>query len=468
MGQSIRQSETWISSVKVEGLHNRLSFELDFQQGINIVYGKNGIGKTTLLHIIANLSEVDIDRFHYLSFKSIIVESSGGSSVRLEKTEGITSVYINDQKTSYDFVGKVDLSDLERQSLRSVVGERATYLPAFRSVLERMREGSYNYEERSTPEFDVLQQIEAQAFRSVRSGERLLRRQVSLIDSNVFKTLRCRQWFGAFVPIIRYPSITDVTSGLNDEWSNAQVAISRGEQRQFEAAFVEIFSAIVKGDTNNDEQDQGRLLDEIKALGSFDEVPVQGPAKLSAYIDLVTIAEQSISSDRNYNKVLEIYRDKLRDRKHEREIVLSPITAFQGSVNEFLSGKLLRIASRMPRPSSNARPSSVFIEPSVGSAYAISALSSGERQIVTMLYSASRSPFRDGCCLIDEPELSLHVDWQRIILNHIERQHQGRQVIACTHSPEVGADHDGRVQFFTPTVVAIGGDDIDQDESSGL
>lgn len=56
-----------------------------------------------------------------------------------------------------------------------------------------------------------------------------------------------------------------------------------------------------------------------------------------------------------------------------------------------------------------------------------------------------------GIFLIDEPELSLHVDWQRIIISELMAQAGNRQIIACTHSPEVGADHSDAVQIFDPT-----------------
>jgi len=44
--------------------------------------------------------------------------------------------------------------------------------------------------------------------------------------------------------------------------------------------------------------------------------------------------------------------------------------------------------------------------------------------------------------LIDEPEISLHVDWQRLLLKKISEQLHDRQVIVCTHSPIIGADYD--------------------------
>jgi len=65
------------------------------------------------------------------------------------------------------------------------------------------------------------------------------------------------------------------------------------------------------------------------------------------------------------------------------------------------------------------------------------------------------STLATGVFLIDEPELSLHVDWQRIILKEISTQAPMRQIIACTHSPEVGADHDDAVQMFAPVISNI-------------
>ena len=69
-------------------------------------------------------------------------------------------------------------------------------------------------------------------------------------------------------------------------------------------------------------------------------------------------------------------------------------------------------------------------------------LSSGERQILSMLYAATYQSDRGRVVLIDEPELSLHIDWQRKLLDRMAQQLGQRQIIVCTHSPEIGADHD--------------------------
>lgn len=88
MQENQAPESSWIESVEVEGLHKRLNFKLNFKPGINIIYGRNGLGKTTLLHVIANLSEMDIDRFAHLAFSRIEICGSNGGKVRLEKIAG--------------------------------------------------------------------------------------------------------------------------------------------------------------------------------------------------------------------------------------------------------------------------------------------------------------------------------------------------------------------------------------------
>lgn len=451
------EGRKWISKISVTGLHKRLNFEVELKAGINIIYGKNGLGKTTLLHIIANLSEIDIDRFKNLSFSSIIVENNLGQSITINKHGDSVILQIDGQNTSYD-IHHGTLSEAEQDQIRQIIGQRATYLPAFRSVLERMRESSYSAysDERNVANFEELARQESAALRGMDFDDPLSRKRYELARANVTKTIRCRQWFGAFVPAIRYPSITDVMEGLTEEWERAQFKISRLEQKQFETAFVDLFSAIANGRESGDEINQKDILETIKDLVAEEpDDETFGPTSNYTYYQLVSAAESAGDGDKKYNTLLQIYVDILNERKSNREMVLKPLIEFQNSVNNFLSEKSLKLA-RNTTASPARRRVSPTISPESGQPYRLTDLSSGERQIVTMLYSSSRSAFRSGCLLIDEPELSLHMDWQRIILDNIEMQHRGRQIIACTHSPEVGADHDSiddsRVIFFTPTI----------------
>lgn len=66
-------------------------------------------------------------------------------------------------------------------------------------------------------------------------------------------------------------------------------------------------------------------------------------------------------------------------------------------------------------------------------------LSSGEQHILIMTYDLLFNADDDSLILIDEPELSFHLEWQGIFLNLLETICQLRsiQCIVCTHSPEI-------------------------------
>lgn len=70
----------------------------------------------------------------------------------------------------------------------------------------------------------------------------------------------------------------------------------------------------------------------------------------------------------------------------------------------------------------------------------LSALSSGEKQLLRILLetlSAGRSTI-----IIDEPEISMHVDWQRRLISAMRQLNPNCQIIVATHSPEVMAELD--------------------------
>lgn len=68
----------------------------------------------------------------------------------------------------------------------------------------------------------------------------------------------------------------------------------------------------------------------------------------------------------------------------------------------------------------------------------LESLSSGEKQLLQLLLeclAASQTPV-----LIDEPELSLHVDWQNELVQCMRTVNDAAQLIMATHSPEVMAN----------------------------
>ena len=70
-------------------------------------------------------------------------------------------------------------------------------------------------------------------------------------------------------------------------------------------------------------------------------------------------------------------------------------------------------------------------------------LSSGERQLLVLFANASFARANGGVLIIDEPEVSLHLKWQEILVEKLMEINNHNQVILATHSPEiVGLFHD--------------------------
>lgn len=66
-------------------------------------------------------------------------------------------------------------------------------------------------------------------------------------------------------------------------------------------------------------------------------------------------------------------------------------------------------------------------------------LSAGEKQMLSFVcYNAF---YHDSIIFIDEPELSLHPDWQRQLFSILQRQKSSNQFIVATHSPFIYAKY---------------------------
>lgn len=89
-------------------------------------------------------------------------------------------------------------------------------------------------------------------------------------------------------------------------------------------------------------------------------------------------------------------------------------------------------------------------------------LSSGEKQIVSILSSVYLLRQRDCAIFLDEPELSLSMGWQRKLIPHIMDSGRCKFLLATTHSPFMfdnaleNYTDSLRVKFYHPVLVSQG------------
>ena len=74
--------------------------------------------------------------------------------------------------------------------------------------------------------------------------------------------------------------------------------------------------------------------------------------------------------------------------------------------------------------------------------------SSGQRRMISIIETIMDSE-RGDVLLIDEPELSLHIDWQRRFIDQISIF--GKRLVIATHSPDIIYNHTEKVVEVPPS-----------------
>src|SRR5712691_6330120 len=429
----------YVKSLWASAIYGRIDLEQDFEPSINVIYGKNGVGKTTLLHILANALNGQYERFAFLNFDSIRIELSDNTSIEIDKSQASEDTIIEVRRPGTDNK-PLSLSVTEIRTAENEASRRApaslrrrlemprlpqlkdvepplptAYFPAFRSMIEAWRT------QREDPDFVYLER----------------ERDLDYIGRSA--TYFARELFGAFIPAVTYLSPNDISTGLSVEYIKAFSTVADTTRRLLSQAFLDIFTTLSKG-TGQIEKNPETILREIQSHISQLETIAPGE-EIMPGTDIVTALRNRLDTFRfakeksaSASDILEVYQKILKQIVSVQESSFEGITQYVDSINDFLEGKKLEVK----RDKLQAAVRIKFDDESFGNPRS---LSSGERQVLTMIYAASRMSSQQ-LVLIDEPEISLHVDWQEKLLDKLSKQIQNRQIIVCTHSPIIGGDYD--------------------------
>ncbi|MDR1757128.1 MAG: ATP-binding protein [Culturomica sp.] len=80
-------------------------------------------------------------------------------------------------------------------------------------------------------------------------------------------------------------------------------------------------------------------------------------------------------------------------------------------------------------------------------------LSSGEKQLLIILLKVFLMEEQPYILLMDEPEISLHIEWQYRLFEEIRRLNPYCQIITSTHSPSLFGDGWGDKLFFVEEMI---------------
>jgi predicted ATPase len=145
------------------------------------------------------------------------------------------------------------------------------------------------------------------------------------------------------------------------------------------------------------------------------------------------LEEQRASADITHAlAVLSAYVEALESGAAERELLANKLRTFESLMSQFLEGKEVVI-----------RPRQGFaILTNRGEELHESQLSSGEYHLLYLMVSALVTQRRGTVIAIDEPEMSMHIKWQRRLISALMKcaSNAEPQFIFATHSPYIAAE----------------------------
>jgi predicted ATP-binding protein involved in virulence len=155
--------------------------------------------------------------------------------------------------------------------------------------------------------------------------------------------------------------------------------------------------------------------------------------------------------DQAIARVLSVYVDDTQKKLSSLDQLLSKITLFKELIDERFRTKDVRI-NRKSGLEVIFRGENVSLEK----------LSSGEQHQLVLFFELLFEIKRNSLILIDEPELSLHVAWQKKFITDLLRiiELNKFDVVLATHSPQL-------ISRWTDLVVELGDVDDDEDVEHG-
>jgi predicted ATP-dependent endonuclease of OLD family len=449
-----------ISKVEVKGLFGIFDHQIpmDKDEGVTIIHGPNGFGKTVMLKMIAGALKGESSIFHTIPFREFRMDLSDGTAwvLRAEKNEpdskvaAAKSLKLSIVSESGDEI-PLQLSDVQSTpAIARILDriDRKVPSPFARTANGwRDREGQFY----SLPE--ILRLFPA-ARNAVAPGEltAALGNTWSPIGIDVF-----------VVEANRLPSTEDFVR--NDRNRLAHGYYEEPETYSPPPSRIEQYSFDLVQRIKNVRSDYAKVTQERDS--TFPERLVQFLRKNETALEEGDVVAKLEELDRTRRRLIALgFLDSERvlgsfkeeDARLAREALTIYVDDVQAKLSAFdemadRAGKLMQIIKRrfQYKELKISREQGFIVASQAGGKVRLLDLSSGEQHELILLYELLFRTPTNGLILVDEPEISLHVGWQTHFLSDLIDilKLNGAYALVATHSPVLVGNQWGLTKELT-------------------
>lgn len=407
-----------IKAIEVKELFGRFNYYITTKaDGITIITGPNGFGKSTILQIINALSKGNLAYFARLDFKSLsIVYDNGNHTTLVRNSKGIK------------------LDDLQIPLTGDLYSE-TTQFAQRRPWIQRTPDG---YIDRRTDEFFTEDELFIRTYLDDEHFFGYTAKPSDHIRKVGKKVEQIRAWCGE----VRFISDQRLIRKRSKRSDEQQVIDVIGElPGRLKAEISKVSEEYSRLATSLDSSYPKRLLatkDGIQDQKEYELLLTDANEKFEK-LNKYNLVDMSIIDEKDYNPTystaLKIYFDDFAKKYTVFQNLVSKLDLFTHIINNRLMFKHISISPH--------DGFSIVDNDNKSKLLKLSQLSSGEKQEIVLFYDLIFGTKEKLMLLIDEPEISLHITWQKKFLDDLLEvaKHIDIQVIVATHSPQIVSNH---------------------------
>lgn len=425
-----------LSNLKVKKLYGKYDYDVNFNMDITLIYGTNGCGKTTVLNIITSIITGSIYKLFSYKFDEIVLnyyDENDKSKMRKivlscgEEIEGI--------KLSFkDVAVVIDRIQIPEERRRRVDSYDDLYFEEYPILNEVRRE--FNY---------VYLALNRSAMLSNSDDFFYMQRRRYYVEEDILEPDVVDKEIRYVENLIsnRYVNATTQTNIINNQFRNAilKSALDVNIQTSLEDFLASTdISSLQTQDTKKVKDSYMRILSELQLVS--DEEKKQYAIFFDKYAKLLRELGSTIDlkdmfylfTSLNEMKKIQKIVDIAADTEKQKAAIMNPIELFLETVNEFISTSDFK-----KKIDININGRIYFKTEDSERGLSIQYLSSGERQLL-VFFANLIFGVRDtssGIFVVDEPELSLHLSWQKVFVKKALEVNKNVQFIFATHAPEI-------------------------------